>query len=119
MSMAAELAKAAATSAPGAEVAAAAKAAGCPMHAQAAPTAAAPTTAAQPAPAAAPKSLRVLLDRDLCQGHAVCVGEAPELFRIGSDGRVEAIVDEVPPALHHKARQAAAYCPTRTIRLSD
>jgi sterol 14-demethylase len=62
-------------------------------------------------------SLRVVLDRDLCQGHAVCVGEAPELFFIGANGKVEAKYAEIPLELHAKAHAAAKYCPTRAIRI--
>jgi sterol 14-demethylase len=64
--------------------------------------------------------LRIVLDRDLCQGHAVCVGEAPELFKLGEDGRVQLCSDEpVAAALHDKARAAAQYCPTRTIKIQE
>jgi sterol 14-demethylase len=69
------------------------------------------------ATATAPKQLKVVLDRDLCQGHAVCVGECPEVFRLGADGRVETITDTPPPSLHAKVRAAAKYCPTRSIRV--
>src|SRR5581483_5495773 len=51
----------------------AAIAAGCPAHVHQNGSA---NGHAHKAPAAA-KKLRVVLDRDLCQGHAVCVGEAP------------------------------------------
>jgi sterol 14-demethylase len=70
--------------------------------------------------------LRVRLDRDLCQGHSVCVGEAPELFRIGDDGKVafadrEQDPDEllVPGEHAAAAREAAKYCPTRAISIVD
>lgn len=88
------------------EVKAAAAAAGCPAHAHAAPEA--PATA-----------LRVRVDRDLCQGHAVCVGEAPEVFAIGRDSKVILKVPRPPAELHAKVRAAAEYCPTRTIRLEE
>ena len=64
------------------------------------------------------KRLKLTLDRDLCQGHAVCVGETPEVFRIGDDGKVElALAGEVPLALYGKIHEAAQYCPTRAIKL--
>lgn len=70
-------------------------------------------------PAQAPtKKLKITLDRDLCQGHAVCVGEAPSVFRIGDDGRVELAIDgDLPLADYGKVHAAAQYCPTRTIQL--
>jgi len=75
-------------------------------------------TATAKAPA---KKLKITLDRDLCQGHAVCVGEAPDVFRIGKDGRVELAIDlvggDLPLSLYGKVHEAAQYCPTRTIKL--
>jgi sterol 14-demethylase len=62
--------------------------------------------------------LKIVLDRDLCQGHAVCVGEAPEVFRIGEDGKVELAIDgDLPLSVYGKVHEAAQYCPTRTIKL--
>ncbi len=90
-----------------------AQAAGCPAHVHGG--AATPVTAAAPVA----KKLEVFLDRDLCQGHAMCVGEAPEVFRIGADGKVEAITNTPSPELYAKVRLAAKYCPTRTIRLQE
>jgi len=68
------------------------------------------------AAARAAKQLKITLDRDLCQGHAVCVGEAPDVFRIGDDGKVELITQ---PSLEHygKVHAAEQYCPTRAIKL--
>ena len=65
------------------------------------------------------KKLVVTLDSDLCQGHAVCVGEAPEVFRIGADGKVELIPGEIAEQHYEAVRAAQEYCPTRTIRVSE
>lgn len=84
--------------------------------------AAAPTAEAAPgcpAHVETAKKLTVTVDRDLCQGHAVCVGECPEVFRLGADGKVETITDAPAPALYAKVRAAQRYCPTRSIRLSE
>jgi sterol 14-demethylase len=107
----------------------AAIAAGCPAHVHGG---AAPVAAGVPArnghangqnghggPAPLTKKLRVVLDRDLCQGHAVCVGEAPEVFKLGADGRVEAITTTPAPELYAKVRAASKYCPTRTIKVVE
>ena len=60
-----------------------------------------------------------MIDRDLCQGHAVCIEEAPEVFRLGDDGKVELVTDRPAPELHDRVRAAAKYCPQRTILLSE
>ncbi len=60
--------------------------------------------------------LRVELDRDLCQGHAVCVGEAPEIFAVGEDHKVK-LLRQPDESLYRVVMQAAKYCPTRSINL--
>jgi sterol 14-demethylase len=95
-------------------VIAAAKAAGCPAHVHGNGNGNGKVTATATA-----KKLKLVLDRDLCQGHAVCVGEAPELFKLGADGKVEAKMESVPAELADKARAAQKYCPTRSIKVVD
>jgi sterol 14-demethylase len=108
-------------------VAEAARAAGCPAHPHAGAAngaSAAHGSGARPQPPAvegAAPSLRltVVVDHDLCQGHGVCVGEAPEVFRLGANGKVEPITTAPEPALHARVRAAAKYCPQRAIRLIE
>jgi sterol 14-demethylase len=71
--------------------------------------------AAEPVLEARP--FRVSIDSDLCQGHAVCIEETPELFAIGDNGKVKLLQTEPPPALYASASLAAKYCPTRTIKI--
>jgi sterol 14-demethylase len=78
------------------------------------------TTAKQAAAAAptanAPVSIR--LDLGLCQGHAVCVSEAPEIFRLSHDGRVtELLTDTAAPELRARAELAVKHCPTRALSI--
>ncbi len=68
---------------------------------------------------AAARPFRVCIDKDLCQGHAVCAGEAPEIFELGPDERVH-VKDEKPRReLRRKAELAARYCPSHVIRIED
>ena len=65
---------------------------------------------------------RVRCDLDLCQGHAVCMGEAPEVFDIDSvDGEDKVVlVEETPsPALRRKVERAVKYCPTQALRVEE
>lgn len=66
-----------------------------------------------------PVRLTIRLDLDLCQGHAMCVGECPEVFAIGENGKVTAKTYAPAPELHAKVRAAAQFCPTRAIRLKE
>jgi ferredoxin len=51
----------------------------------------------------------------------VCAGEAPEIFGIGDNGKVELVGGEqdIPSELHEKVRAAEAFCPTRAIRVVE
>jgi ferredoxin len=68
-------------------------------------------------------SLRVVVDLDLCQGHAVCQSEAPEIFRVvdrpGDYPRVEVILERPPEELRAAATAAARYCPNRVITIVE
>jgi len=68
-------------------------------------------------------SMRVVVDLDLCQGHAVCQTEAPEIFRVvdrpGDYSRVEVILERPPEELRAQAQAAARYCPNRVITIVE
>jgi sterol 14-demethylase len=85
--------------------------------------AAAGTAAAQAGGAAASsaaRGLRVRVDRDLCQGHGVCAGEAPELFQLDpKTGELVVLRESVPPELHAALSAAVRHCPTRALSLRD
>jgi ferredoxin len=60
--------------------------------------------------------MRVGVDRSICQGHALCVGQAPDLFDLDEvEGRAFTLADSVPPAQEDDARNAAMSCPERAI----
>jgi sterol 14-demethylase len=68
--------------------------------------------------AAAARGLRVVVDADLCQGHAVCVSEAPEVFAIDpATNRVRLLQARPDEALRSKVEAAVQYCPTRALSI--
>lgn len=60
---------------------------------------------------------RVLIDRDLCKGHATCMTEAPEIFHVDAGGQLTILNDQPSAALIEKARAAEKYCPNRAIKI--
>ncbi|MGJ0431045.1 cytochrome P450 [Methylobacter sp.] len=62
---------------------------------------------------------RVIIDRELCQGHATCMAEAPELFQVDEAGNVTVLQENPPPDLLEKARQAEKYCPSKAIKIES
>ena len=61
--------------------------------------------------------LHIKIDRELCQGHATCMAEAPELFQVDDAGNVTVLQENPPQELLAKARQAEKYCPTKAITI--
>ena len=67
-----------------------------------------------------PKSLRVRVESDRCQGHNRCCSLAPELFEADELGNARVKGDgSVPAALEAKARLAVANCPEHAVRLTQ
>jgi sterol 14-demethylase len=64
--------------------------------------------------------VRIKVDRDLCQGHAVCRSEAPEVFDVDRESEQVIVKDERPPeSLRAKVVAAVRYCPTRALSIEE
>lgn len=68
--------------------------------------------------------MKVIVDKSLCQGHSVCLGEAPEVFNVLEDDEggypmVEVLLENPPEELHDKVRTAAKYCPNGVITIEE
>jgi ferredoxin len=63
--------------------------------------------------------MKITVDRDLCQGHAMCELEAPEVFRVGKSDQVELLVERPDPAYEDGVRLAVKYCPTHALSIVE
>jgi ferredoxin len=63
--------------------------------------------------------MRIVVDRDLCEGNAVCMKMAPEVFAVGDDDQVEVLVERPGEALHAKVEAAVRRCPRQALALVD
>jgi ferredoxin len=63
--------------------------------------------------------MRVEADLDLCQGHAMCELEAPEVFTVPKRGKVEIVDPEPPDSLRDEVSAAIRFCPTQALRRLD
>ena len=63
--------------------------------------------------------MRIVVDRDLCQGHASCEGEAPEVFSVSKQGDLTILQPEPPEALRRAAELAVKYCPTHALSIVE
>ncbi|CAN5820575.1 ferredoxin [soil metagenome] len=63
--------------------------------------------------------MRVEVDRDRCEGNAVCVGIAPDLFDLDDDDYAVMKVDVIPADQEQLAEQAVAECPRAALIRKD
>jgi len=61
--------------------------------------------------------MKIVIDWDLCQGHANCTGDAPEVFRVDADGKLQVLIEEPSAELLPSVELAVQYCPTGAISL--
>jgi sterol 14-demethylase len=85
---------------------------------------AAPATIASAVPSTRSEGWRLVVDADLCQGHAVCESEAPDLFEVHKDERTHDVkvrlLDQRPPdEARERAEQAVKYCPTHALSITE
>ncbi len=65
-------------------------------------------------------SLHVRADLDLCQGHQMCQGEAPDVFGFDDEADVVVVLDEHPDeSLRSEVEAAVKYCPAMALALEE
>jgi sterol 14-demethylase len=65
-------------------------------------------------------AFRIRVDEDLCQGHGVCVEEAPEIFAMDREtNKVRLQTGEADQGLRERAELAVQHCPSRALRIED
>lgn len=63
--------------------------------------------------------MRIVVDYDLCESNAICMGIAPEVFEVRDDDFLY-VLDETPDeALRGKVEEAARRCPKQAIAVED
>ena len=61
--------------------------------------------------------MRVVVNRDVCEGNAFCVKEAPEVFALGDDDQVRILAEQPDEALRAKVDRAVRRCPRNALTL--
>jgi sterol 14-demethylase len=63
--------------------------------------------------------MRIVVDRDLCQGHAACEGEAPGVFSVSKKGELTVLQPEPPESERAPVELAVKYCPTHALSIEE
>jgi len=61
--------------------------------------------------------MRVVVDFDLCESNALCMGAAPEVFEVRDDDFLYVLQDNPPEELRAKVEEAAHLCPKQAITI--
>jgi ferredoxin len=63
--------------------------------------------------------MRVVVDMDLCESNAICMGLAPEVFEVRDDDVLYLLDDHPPESMRAKVEAAVRSCPKQAISLHD
>ncbi len=63
--------------------------------------------------------MRVVVDFDACQCHALCTLSAPEVFEFGEDGLLNVVQETPDESLRDKVEQAIRECPVQCIVIEE
>ena len=63
--------------------------------------------------------MRVIVDRDRCEGNAVCAGIAPDIFDLDDDDYAVVKTDPILPGHERLAEQSIAECPRAALLRQD
>ena len=76
-----------------------------------------PASPAKKEPSTTITKFHISIDKQLCQGHAVCAGESPELFSVSNNQATT--IDATPPInMLEKAQYAVKHCPNSAITIT-
>ena len=62
--------------------------------------------------------MKIVVDRDRCEAHGVCMKAAPEVFLLDEQDRLHLLVPEVTPDLRAKVERAVNDCPRQALSIS-
>ena len=63
--------------------------------------------------------MKIGIDYDLCEGNAVCMKVAPEVFTVGDDDRAHLLIENPSEDLRSKVEAAVRRCPRQALSLKD
>jgi len=62
--------------------------------------------------------MKIVVDYDLCEANALCMGVAPEVFRVEEDDTLTVLIESPGEALRAKVEEAARLCPRQAITIA-
>ena len=63
--------------------------------------------------------MRVVVDYDLCESNAICMGILPEVFEVRDDDFLYVLNETPPESMRAKLEEAVARCPKQAISIAE
>ncbi len=63
--------------------------------------------------------MRVVVDFNVCESNALCMGVAPEVFEVRDDDFLYVLDENPPESLRAKVEEAVRICPKQAITIED
>jgi ferredoxin len=63
--------------------------------------------------------MRVVVDYDLCESNAVCMGILPDVFEVRDDNFLYVLNERPPEEDRERLMQAVASCPTQALSIVE
>ena len=64
-------------------------------------------------------TMRVVVDRQLCESNAVCMRLVPEVFEVGDDDQLRIKQERPPNSLRGRVDEAVRRCPKQALSVTD
>ncbi|MCT7660705.1 ferredoxin [Mycobacterium deserti] len=62
--------------------------------------------------------IRIDLDRERCEGHAMCEAFAPEFFSVDDEGTLTVVAEIVPAGSETTVHNAVSACPVAALKIT-
>lgn len=63
--------------------------------------------------------MKIVVDFDVCEANALCMGMAPDVFEVDDDDYLNLLTDEVPESRRAEMQEVVRACPKRAISIED
>jgi len=65
------------------------------------------------------RAMRVVVDYDLCESNAVCMGIAPKIFEVRDDDNLYVLEEHPDESMRPKVEEAVGRCPKQAISIVE
>ena len=63
--------------------------------------------------------MKIKVDYDLCEANAICMEQAPEVFKVDEEDNLHILTEEPSESLREKVENAVRLCPRQALKLEN